>query len=423
MNTEPGIVVVGGGECGARAVFELRAAGWTGPVTLVGAEDALPYERPPLSKSVMTGAAQPTPLYDAAALRDADIGFIAGTAAIDIDRERRELVLADGRRIPYERMLLATGAIPRRLPLHTGALDGVHYLRSQADALALRERLRPGARIGIIGGGFIGLELAASATERGCAVTVIEAAGRLMGRAVPAELAAILAARHDQAGVDVRCETSVAQLESRGQAVLIEHTTGDALECDAVVVGIGAVPETTLAEKAGLAVDNGIQVDDRLRTSDPDIFAAGDCCSFPHSLYDNRRIRLEAWRNAHDQGAAAARNLLGADQPYAAVPWFWSDQYELSLHVTGLPDAATSEVLRQRRDGVEIRFGLGSDGRLLSAAAVGPGNTAAKDIRLAEMLIAARSAPDPTALADPATDLKALLRAAKSTNGAQEPRK
>jgi 3-phenylpropionate/trans-cinnamate dioxygenase ferredoxin reductase subunit len=423
MSTEPGIVVVGGGECGARAVFELRAAGWTGPVTLVGAEDALPYERPPLSKSVMTGSAQPTSLYDATALRDADIDFIAGTAAIDIDRERHELVLADGRQIPYQRMLLATGAVPRRLPLHTDALDGVHYLRSLADALALRKRLRPGARIGIIGGGFIGLELAASASERGCAVTVIEAAPQLMGRAVPAEVAAIVAARHDQAGVDVRCGTTVVRLKSQGGAVLLKHTTGDTLECDAVVVGIGAVPETTLAEKSGLAVDNGVQVDNRLRTSDPDIFAAGDCCSLPHSLYDNRRIRLEAWRNAHDQGAAAARNLLGADLPYATVPWFWSDQYDLSLHIAGLPDTATSEVVRQRRNGVEIRFGLGSDGRLLSAAAVGPGNTAAKDIRLAEMLIAARSAPDAATLADPGAGLKALLRAAKSTNDAQESRK
>jgi 3-phenylpropionate/trans-cinnamate dioxygenase ferredoxin reductase subunit len=420
MNTGPGIVVVGGGECGARAVFELRAAGWTGPITLVGAEDALPYERPPLSKAVMTGTAQPTPVCDATALRDADIGFIAGVAALDIDRERHELMLADGRRIAYERMLVATGATPRRFPLDSDVLDGVHYLRSQADALALRERLRPGARIGVIGGGFIGLELAAGATERGGTVTVLEVAPQLMGRAVPAEVAAIVAARHEQAGVDVRCGTAVSRLENRGNAVMVEVTTGDTLECDAVVVGIGAVPETTLAEKAGLAVDNGVRVDDRLRTSDPDIFAAGDCCSFPHPLYDDRRIRLEAWRNAHDQGAAVARNLVGADLPYAAVPWFWSDQYDLSLQIAGLPDTATSEVVRQRPDGVEIRFGLGSDGRLLSAAAVGPGNAAAKDIRLAEMLIAARAAPEPSAFADPTADLKALLRAAKSAKDPRE---
>jgi 3-phenylpropionate/trans-cinnamate dioxygenase ferredoxin reductase subunit len=415
MSTGPGIVVVGGGECGARAVFELRTTGWTGPITLVGAEDALPYERPPLSKAVMTGAAQPTPVCDATALHDADIDFVAGVAAVDIDRERHELVLADDQRIAYERMLIATGATPRRLPLHNDVLDGVHYLRSQADALALRERLRPGARIGVIGGGFIGLELAASATERGGTVTVIELAPQLMGRAVPVEVASMVAARHDQAGVDVRCRTGVSRIENRDHAVMVELTTGDTLECDAVVVGIGAVPETTLAEKAGLAIDNGVRADDRLRTSDPDIFAAGDCCSFPHPLYGDRRIRLEAWRNAQDQGTAAARNLMGVDQPYAAVPWFWSDQYDLTLQIAGLPDAATSEVVRRRPDGVEIRFGLGSDGRLVSAAAVGSGNAVAKDIRLAEMLIAARAAPDPSAFADPTADLKALLRAAKST--------
>jgi 3-phenylpropionate/trans-cinnamate dioxygenase ferredoxin reductase subunit len=398
----PGIVVVGGGECGTRAVFELRSAGWSGPITLVGAETGFPYERPPLSKSVLTGGA-PVPACDAARLRDADVRFVSGVAATDIDRNRHELVLADGRRIAYERMLLATGAAPRRLP---GSGD-VHYLRSLADALALRERLRPGARIGVVGGGFIGLELAAAAVERGCAVTVVEAAPRLLSRAVPAEVAQVVADRHELAGVDVRCGTGVVQLGD-GR---VELTGGDVAECDAVVVGIGAVPETALAEKAGLAADDGVRVDDRLRTSDPDIFAAGDCCSLPHPLYGGRRIRLEAWRNAHDQAAVAARNLLGADEPYAAVPWFWSDQYDLTLQIAGLPDAATTEAVRLRPDGVEVRFGLGPDGRVLSAAAIGPGNAVARDIRLAEMLIAARATPGPAALGDPAVQLKALLRA------------
>ncbi|MPY81101.1 MAG: ferredoxin reductase [Actinophytocola sp.] len=402
------MVVVGAGECGARAVFELRDAGWTGPITLVGAEDVHPYERPPLSKAVLTGDAAPVPVRDADALREADVEFVAGVAASDIDRDRNELVLADGRRIPYERLLLATGASARRLPLF-----GVSYLRSQADALALRDRLRPGARVGVIGGGFIGLELAASATARGCAVTVVEAEPRLLSRAVPAEVAAVVADRHEQAGVDVRCGTGVAAVRDRG---VLELTTGETLDCDVVVAGVGAVPETALAKNAGLAIDNvenGVRVDDRLRTSDPDIFAAGDCCSFPHPLYG--RIRLEAWRNAHDHAVTAARNLLDADEPHTAVPWFWSDQYDLNLQIAGLPDAATSEVVRQRSDGVETRFGLGADGTLLSAAAVGTGNAVAKDVRLAEMLIAARAMPDPASLADPDTALKALLRAAKST--------
>jgi 3-phenylpropionate/trans-cinnamate dioxygenase ferredoxin reductase component len=400
------IVVVGGGDCGTRAAFELRSAGWSGAITLVGAEPEFPYERPPLSKSVLSGG-DPVPACDAARLRDADVAFVPGVAATDIDRERHDLVLADGRLIPYERMLLATGAVPRRLP----GFPGGHYVRSLSDALALRERLRPGARIGVIGGGFLGLEIAAGAVARGCAVTVVEAAPRVLSRAVPAEVAQVVADRHEQAGVEVRCGTGVVRLAD-GR---LELTGGDSVECDAVVVGIGAVPETALAEKAGLAVGDGVLVDDRLRTSDPDIFAAGDCCSFPHPLYEGRRIRLEAWRNAHDQAVVAARNLLGADEPYAAVPWFWSDQYDLTLQVAGIADTATTDVVRRRADGVALRFGLGPDGRLLSAAAIGPGNAVAKDIRLAELLIAARAAPAPVALIDPTVPLKALLRAAKET--------
>ncbi|MGW3289851.1 NAD(P)/FAD-dependent oxidoreductase [Streptomyces sp. NPDC001002] len=408
----PGMVVVGGGECGARAAFALRETGWNGPVTLVGAEAEPPYERPPLSKSVLTGppTSAPTTICDREILRTAGIDFVAGIAATDINRDHHEVVLADGQRIAYERLLVATGATPRRLPLPGAAVDGVHYLRSHGDALALRDRLRPGARIGVIGGGFIGLELAAAATEHGCAVTVIEAAPRLMSRGATAHIAAAITARHEKAGVEVRCGTGVVQLDRRDEELLLELTTGDTLVCDTVVVGIGAEPETSLARKAGLAIDNGVRVDTLLTTSDPDIFAAGDCCSWPHPLYDGRRIRLESWRNAQDQGGAAARNMLGADEPFTTVPWFWSDQYELTLQIAGLPDTATAEVVRHRPDGVEIRFGLGPDGRLLSASAVGTGNAVAQDIRLAELLIARRATPSPETLADPTAALKALLK-------------
>ncbi|GCB48683.1 ferredoxin reductase [Streptomyces sp. NL15-2K] len=411
------MVVVGAGECGTRAAFELREAGWPGPITLVGAENVLPYERPPLSKSVLTGsegACRPTPLCDARALQDAGIEFIAGVEVTGIDRDRHQAVLADGRRITYQRLLLATGARARRLPPAGADVGGVRYLRSHADALVLRDRLRPGARIGVIGAGFIGLELAAAAAARGCAVTVIEAAPRPLSRAVPAAIATTVADRHRQAGVDLRCGAAVERLTRRNGTLSLELGGGEVLECDTVVAGVGAVPETESAEKAGLAVDNGIRVDARLTTSDPDIFAAGDCCSFPHPLYGGRRIRLEAWRNAQDQGRAAARNMLGDDQPFAAVPWFWSDQFDLTLQIAGLPDTAAQEVVRHRPDGVTVRFGIGTDGRLLSAAAVGTGNAVARDIRLAELLIARRATPDPAALSDPATALKALLRQAPS---------
>lgn len=444
------MVVVGAGDCGTRAAFELREAGWNGPITLVGAEHSRPYERPPLSKYVLTGSegnVEPPALYEDGALRDAGIEYVAGATVTGVDREGHEAVLADGRRIPYERLLLATGASARRLPVAGIEAGGVNYLRSRADAIVLRDRLRPGARIGVIGAGFIGLELAAAAAARGCAVTVIEAAPRPMSRAVPADIATAVADRHRQAGVDLRCGLAVERLTRRDGALLLElgaprevpgpavqrlphrrDWSGPAAEppaytaprpsealplaFDTVVAGVGAVPETALAEKAGLAIDNGVRVDDRLTTFDPDIFAAGDCCSFPHPLYGGRRIRLEAWRNAQDQGRAVARHMLGDGQPFAAVPWFWSDQFDLTLQIAGLPDAAALEVVRERPDGVTIRFGLGDDGRLLSAAAVGTGNAVAKDIRPAEMLIARRAVPDPATLADPAVPLKTLLRQA-----------
>lgn len=391
------MVIIGAGECGARAALALREHGWTGAITLVGAEDLAPYERPPLSKAVLTGGDGPT--YAATA---ADAELVLGAAATGIDRDAHEVTLADGRRLRYERLLLATGATARRLPV-PGA-GSVHYLRRFADAAALRDAIGPGTRVGVVGGGFIGLELAASATARAATVTVIETAPGVLGRVVPERIAGRIAQRHREAGVDLRCATGVAEVTGEGIAL----TSGETVACDVVVAGIGAVPDTELAEKAGLAVDDGVRVDERLTTSDPDVFAAGDCCSFPHPRYG--RLRLESWRNAIDQGAFAARAMLGAAEPFAAVPWFWSDQHDLGLQIAGLPGAAATSVTRVRPDGVEIEFGLGADGRLLSAAAVGPGNSVAKDIRLAEKLIARGWSPGPGDLADPMRPLKTFLR-------------
>lgn len=395
------MVIVGAGECGARAALALRENGWAGPVTLIGGEAHAPYERPPLSKAVLTDADAPTPR--SCPLPD-DVDVRVDAVATRIDRDRHEVVLADGRRVGYARLLVATGANARRLPV-PGA-HRVRYLRTFADARALRDELRPGARVGVVGGGFIGLELAASAVTRGAAVTVFEAAPAVLGRVVPPSIAATVAERHRQAGVDLRCGTGVAEVTDAG----ITLATGETVACDLVVAGVGAVPDTELAEKAGLAVDDGVRVDAHLTTSDPDVFAAGDCCSFPHPLYDGRRLRLESWRNAQDQGAAAARAMLGGDTPFDAVPWFWSDQYDLSLQIAGLPTAAAEVVVRRRPDGVAVEFGLGRDGRLLSASAIGVGNSVAKDVRLAEMLIARRAAPSPAELADADRPLKAILR-------------
>ncbi len=396
----PAMVIVGAGECGTRAAFTLREEGWDGRIIVVGAELAPPYERPPLSKTW-----EFKPLCDDGMLWEADITLLCGVEATGLDVAAHALELADGRRLEYRSLLLATGARARRLPVGG---TRVHVLRTCDDAAALRARLAPSTRVGVIGGGFIGLELASSAVALGCAVTVVELGPRLMGRVVPARIAATVARRHVAAGIDVRCGTGVTGLARVDSGVAIALAGGERIEADVVVAGVGAVPEISLAASAGIETGDGIVVDSRFATSAQDVFAAGDCCCYPHPLYDGRQLRLESWRAAQEHGTAAARAMLGAAEPYAGVPWFWSDQHDLSLQVAGLADAAAGEVVRVRPDGVEIWFGLDANGRLVAAAGVGPGNAVARDIRLAEMLIARRAAPDPMMLADPAVALKSL---------------
>lgn len=409
---EAGLVVIGAGEAGARAVAELRERGYTGAITLLGNEGQYPYERPPLSKRQLTDEAAPIPatVIGPGELERLGVRFRGGDAAVRIDRDGREVELASGGRVPYERLLLATGAAPRKLTVQGSGAEEVLYLRRFEDMQRLRERLRSGARAAIIGGGFIGLEAAASASALGCEVTLIEVAPRILTRGVPEAIARRVEERHRKAGVRFRIGTMLESIDREGDDLAIRLADGSETRCDVVIAGIGAVPETTLAADCGLTVANGIQVDGRLQTSDPAIFAAGDCCSFPHPLYGGRHIRLEAWRNAQDQGLHAAAAMLGADEPYAAVPWFWSDQYDLTLQVAGLLDGAASTVVREPGDGATLYFHLAEDGRLLAASGIGPEGSVAKDIRLAEMLIARQARPLPEALADPGVKLKQLLR-------------
>lgn len=407
-----GMVIVGAGECGGSAALALREAGYDGPVTLVGAEKHLPYERPPLSKEAMASPGAPVPRNMAGAdrLGDLDIGFVRGNPAVAIDRDARTVMLRDGSALPYERLLLATGCAARRLP-GVAPSPRVVCLRSFEDALAIRSHIAPGRRIAIIGGGFIGLEVAASARRRGAEVTVVEAQERILKRGVPAEIAEAVHDLHAREGVEIIAGTPIASVEAGGTHVAIALRDGTRIEADIAVTGIGAVPATELAAGAGLAVDDGIAVDARLRTSDPDIFAAGDCCSFPLAIYGGRRVRLECWRNAREQGALAARNMSGGEEHHAAVPWFWSDQYDASLHIAGLADEGAATARRELGGGAFVLFHLAGDGRLVAASGFGPGNAVAKDIRLAEMLIARRCTPERGLLAAPDFRLKSLLAA------------
>ncbi|WVT77580.1 FAD-dependent oxidoreductase (plasmid) [Sinorhizobium chiapasense] len=406
-----GIVIVGAGECGARAAFALREKGYDGSITLIGAEPHLPYERPPLSKDGLREKVQPKYVADAERYATAGIDVLTDAPVKAIDRVAKRVELVDGGSIPYDRLLLTTGARARTIPGTEVASRRVRTLRTQADAEEIRRELLPGRKLAIIGGGFIGLELAATARRLGVEVVLIEGLTRILSRGVPAEIATVVAERHRAEGVDLRCDTKIDRIDADERGARILLANGQSIDADFLVVGIGASPNTELAEAAGIIVDNGIAVDATLRTSDPDIFAAGDCCSYPLCHYGDRRVRLEAWRNAQDQGTLVAGNLLGANEAITSVPWFWSDQYDLTLQIAGLADGAATTVRRNLAEGAFILFHLDDTGRLLAASGIGPGNAVARDIRLAEMLIAAGKRPDPQALVSPETKLKALLAA------------
>ena len=408
-----GMLIVGAGECGARAALGLRERGYEGPVTLVGDEPHLPYERPPLSKDAMVSEAELAPklVGDPEHFASRRIECVTGTSAVSIDRAARRVTLADGRTLPYGKLLLATGAAPRKLPLPGGDGSRCAYLRTHDDALRIRRALKVGSHVAILGGGFIGLEIAASACRRGVSVTVIEALPRILTRGVPEAIANVVDARHRREGVTLTCGKAVLALRETASGIEIALAGGSTVAADLLIIGIGAVPVTDLAQQAGLAIENGIAVDAQLRTSDPDIHAAGDCCSFPLAIYGGRRVRLECWRNAQDQGGLAARNMLGAGESASAVPWFWSDQYDLTLQIAGLPDESVRVVRRDLSEDAFILFHLADDGRLVAASGVARSNAVAKDIRLAEMLIAKGARPDPTALAQPQVKLKSLLAA------------
>ena len=398
-----GMVIIGAGEAGTRAAFALRETGFSGSVTLIGNEPHQPYERPPLSKPV-EGSAQLKPICTAEALQKQGINYLQGVSAVRLDPAGRTVMLDDGQGLKYGKLLLATGARPRQLTC-LGAEYALDF-RTFAHADAVFSRAGAGAHVAIIGGGLIGMELAAVFRAKGVVVNIIEAAPKPLGRAVPSRFAARLHARHLDEGVQFYLGQGVAEI-THDAVVLADGWT---VPADIVVAAIGVQPDIELAEAAGLATGNGILTDSFLRTSDPDIFAAGDCASV--SQPGGAHARFESWRNARSQAETAARNMAGASEAFVAIPWFWSDQYDLGLQVTGLPLPGHQSIVRPLEQG-ELEFYL-DEGRLAAAAGLGKGNGIARDIKLAEMLIAASVRPDPAALADPGVNLKTLLKSARA---------
>lgn len=404
-------MILGAGECGARAAFALRENGYEGSIALVGNERHLPYERPPLSKSTLIEEPGHKLVASKEKYAEAGIDLRLGTIVDAVSPEQGFIVLAGGERIAFDKLLLATGASPRRLSESATPKGHIKYLRTFDDAIDIRSRLGSGRRLAIVGAGFIGLELAATARAMCTEVTVIEAQPRVLMRGVPVEIAEVIRLRHAAAGVDLRCGTSISSIKEDDTKATVNLANGTAIAVDTVVVGIGALPNTDLAEAAGIKTENGIAVDETLRTSAANVFAAGDCCSFPLPLYGGRRVRLEAWRNAQDQGTLAARNMLGGHETISSVPYFWSDQYDLTLQVVGLAEGASTVVERKVDAEAFILFHLKVDGTLLAASGIGRGNAVGRDIKLAERMIAGRMRVDAKALASPDVRLRSLLAA------------
>ncbi|MGH7008395.1 MAG: NAD(P)/FAD-dependent oxidoreductase, partial [Stellaceae bacterium] len=374
------IVIVGAGHAGGVAAATLRQAGFPGSITLIGSEPHPPYERPPLSKELLAGAIPvgKTYLRPLTFYAENGIAFRPDETAVAIDRTAQRVELANGNALAYDTLLLTMGARARRLPLPGADDPRVLYLRDIADSLALREHLNPGVRVAVIGAGFIGLEAAAAARKRGANVTVLEVQREPLQRVCPPEIGHFMADVHRRNGVDLRTAVSITAIVETDGALALRTADGDTIAVDVVLAGIGAQPNVELAQAAGLAVDNGVVTDEFGRTSDPHIFAAGDVTRHFNPLL-GRKIRLEAWQNAQNQAIAVAKIMAGGDQPYAEVPWFWSDQYDVNLQIAGAPEHWGQLIWRggpndkaftvfTARDGVPIAAITMNNGRDMRAA-------------------------------------------------------
>lgn len=407
MSDTQTFIVVGAGHAGGRAVEAMRMAGFEGRIVLIGDEPHLPYERPPLSKELLQGKPDAhTPVRDRAFYDDRGIECRLGRRAVAIRPDDKTVELDDGEIVVYDKLLLTTGGRVRRIDAPGADLANLFYLRTLDDSQAIDERLRDGAHVVVVGGGFIGLEVAASARSRGCAVTVLEIADRLLGRAVLPEISDAFLALHRENGVDVRLGVGISRFEGNGRIARAVTTDGNDLPADLAVVGVGILPETDLAEKAGVACDNGIVVDQYCRTSIADIFAAGDATNHFNPIHE-RRIRQEAWQNAQNQGVAAARIMCGDETRYAETPWMWSDQFDANLQVAGMPESWDTAVWRgdpAARDAIAF---LIAGGALVGAMSL----NRPSDMRMARRLIDPAKPADIAALGDDEVPLRDLVRA------------
>ncbi len=397
------IVIVGAGHAAGQAAASLRQEGYEDEIIIIGDEPHIPYQRPPLSKAYLAGELgiervylRPEKFY-----QDRNVTLKVGTRVTALDTAAKTVTTDSGETIAYHKLLLATGGRPRKLEIPGSELEGIHYLRTIADVDAIREDFAGGKKLVIVGGGYIGLEVASVAVKHGLEVHVLEMEERILARVTTPQMSGFYHKLHAGRGVHIHTATMVSGFTGEGSVATVE--CGDrSFPADLVIVGIGIIPNTELAEAAGITCDNGIVVDDHCRTSAADVYAAGDCTNHPNPLLD-RRLRLESVPNAMEQARVAAANICGGDKVYAAIPWFWSDQYELKLQMVGFSADGDTQVVRGDMDANAFAVFYLKDGKVVAADAV----NSPKEFMICKQLIGREV--DAAALADPETELKSLL--------------
>ncbi|MCB1668292.1 MAG: NAD(P)/FAD-dependent oxidoreductase [Pseudomonadales bacterium] len=405
--TENHCVIIGGSHAAAQLAPSLRQGGWNGKITIISADPFPPYHRPPLSKAYLDGSStleqlqiRPPQFYE-----KNNIDLLLGSSVTEIDRKNRQVILHDGGKIPYTKLALTTGAKVRKIDIPGSNLDGVHYLRDMGDVSQIKHFVGTGKSAVIIGGGYIGLETAASLRKMGMEVTVLEAMPRVLQRVTTEEISAFYTRVHTEEGVRIITEAAVQSINGEHHAESVSLGSGEDLKADLVIIGVGVIPETELAEAAGLEINNGIVVNEFAQTSDPDIVSAGDCTFHYNPIYD-RHLRLESVQNATDQAKVAANTLCGKLEPYRALPWFWSDQFDLKLQIAGLSQGYDQVVIRgDTSTGRSFAAFYLLDGKLLAVDAI----NRPQEFMLCRRQLTEIKTVDPARLADESISIKEVF--------------
>jgi 3-phenylpropionate/trans-cinnamate dioxygenase ferredoxin reductase subunit len=401
-----GTVIVGTGQAGFQTAASLRSEGYAEPITLIGEEPHIPYNRPPLSKGFVLGKqdAESIELRPVNFYKNHQINLLCGERVVGISRAEKQIEIASGGSLSYDSLVLAVGASNRRLPVPGGDLDGVLYLRSLAEAIFIKKRIEEAKEIVVVGGGFIGLELAAVASALGKSVTVIEALPRVMARVVAPIISGFFRELHVSRGVKIFCGASVTEIRGvDGRVKEVVVSDGSVLPADLLLVGIGVVPNIELARDAGLAISNGIAADEYLQTADPDIFAIGDCVEYPNA-FAGGRVRLESVQNAADQAQCIATTIAARRTKYNSLPWFWTDQYEIKLQMAGISAGHDRVVTRGNAEARKLSVFYFRNGKLIAVDSI----NRPVDHMIGRKLIASGASLSPEEAADESVDLKRI---------------